>query len=108
MNEDAKSVEWVKLADVEKLIDKYAPKMSEDYDVFFDFENEVFSLPTVDEVIRKEPIGHWIQVAEKCGKCSNCGATSTTNGADKTGNANILYARYQYCPHCGAEMKKVK
>lgn len=48
--------------------------------------------------------GHWLYIDERKAKCSQCGYTQITGGADKTGHCNIHYGVYKYCPNCGSRM----
>lgn len=46
----------------------------------------------------------WIQVTQTAAKCSRCGYTKFTNGADLTGKALVHKVLFPFCPYCGAKM----
>ena len=72
------------------------------HDVLIDVEFEVDELPTVEAV----PVVHgkWIKLDGNW-KSLNTGESLTVHQCSECGNY-FIHATYNFCPHCGADMRK--
>lgn len=71
---------------------------------FVSYKEWLEDLPAAD--VKPVVRGEWKQTGDHSAVCTACGTTTLVGGVDRTGKALIHKGLFQFCPKCGADMRK--